>query len=115
MIRNIFAVAVVLNAMIMVAGLALVRYTRQSRQLAEAQMRFVANVSHELRTPLTVIRGAAHNIKRGVISEPAQVEKYSNLILQYAEQLGAMVEQVLELAGARKNQSAALRQPVKIV
>ena len=78
-------------------------------------MNFVANVSHELRTPLTVIRGAAHNLNRGVVQERSQIERYSGLIIQHAEQLGEMVEQVLQLAGAKKNQSAAVRQPVVLV
>ena len=95
--------------------IALVFHTRRSRQLAQAQMDFVANVSHELRTPLTVIRGAAHNIKRGVVQERAQLEQYSGLIIQHAEQLTEMIEQLLELAGARKNQAALTRKPVQLV
>ena len=110
--RRNLAVAVLLNGLIFAAGFALVRHTRHSRQLAEAQMNFVANVSHELRTPITVIRGAAHNLKRGVVQERSQIEQYSSLIMQHAEQLGEMVEQVLALAGARKRESGMVRQPV---
>src|SRR5262249_23752240 len=95
-------------------GIALVRNTRRSRQLADAQMDFVANVSHELRTPLTVIRGAAHNLKRGVVQERSQVEQYSGLILQHTEQLTQMVEQFLELAGARKNRAGLASDPVAL-
>jgi hypothetical protein len=98
--RKNFAVAVFLNGLILVAGLALVRQTRKSRQLAEQQMNFVAGVSHELRTPLTVIRGAAHNLQRGVVTERSQIEQYSGLIIQHSEQLGEMVEQVFALAYA---------------
>jgi hypothetical protein len=43
---------------------------------------------HELRTPQTVIRGAAHNLKSGLIHEREQTGKYSELIIQPAEQLG---------------------------
>jgi signal transduction histidine kinase len=103
-----------LNALILAAGFALVHYTRRSRQLAEAQMNFVANVSHELRTPLTVIRGAGHNLLRGIAREPQQIEQYSRLILEHTDQLTEMVEQVLGLSGAKKSQSAALRQPVAL-
>lgn len=112
--RRNLAVAVFLNGLIFAAGYALVRHTRHSRQLAEAQLNFVANVSHELRTPLTVIRGAAHNLKRGVVHERAQVEQYAGLIMQHAEQLGEMVEQVLTLAGARKKDGAFSSQPVVV-
>jgi signal transduction histidine kinase len=77
-------------------------------------MDFVANVSHELRTPLTVIRGAAHNLKRGVVQERGQIEQYSGLILQHTEQLTQMVEQLLELAGAWKNGAGLASDPVAL-
>jgi len=112
--RRNFAVAALVNGLILAAGVALVVHTRRSRQLAEAQMNFVANVSHELRTPLTVIRGAAHNIKRGIVQERAQLEQYSGLIIQHTEQLTEMIEQLLELAGARKNQAPLTRKPVQL-
>ncbi len=107
-------VALALNGFIIITGLALVQFTRRSRRLADAQMNFVAGVSHELRTPLTVIRGAGHNLLHGVAYQPEQIEQYSKLIIQHAEQLTEMVEQVLELAGARKNLPAALQEPVLI-
>jgi signal transduction histidine kinase len=112
--RRNLAVALLLNGLIFAAGFALLVHTRRSRKLAQAQMAFVANVSHELRTPLTVIRGAGHNLLRGVAREPGQIEQYSRLIIQHAEQLNNMVEQILELAGARKNASGSAREPVDI-
>jgi signal transduction histidine kinase len=112
--RRNLAVALLLNGLIFAAGFALLVHTRRSRKLAQAQMAFVANVSHELRTPLTVIRGAGHNLLRGVAREPGQIEQYSRLIIQHAEQLNNMVEQILELAGARKNSSGSAREPVDI-
>lgn len=112
--RRNLGVAVCINLLMFATGIALVYHTRRSRKLVEQQMSFVAGVSHELRTPLTVIRGAAHNLKRGVVSERGQVEKYSGLIIEHVEQLGEMIEQVLTLAGAQKNTSAALRQPVSL-
>ena len=112
--RRNLAVALLLNGLIFAAGFALLVHTRRSRQLAQAQMAFVANVSHELRTPLTVIRGAGHNLLRGVAREPGQIEQYSRLIIQHAEQLTNMVEQILGLAGAKKNSSAASREPVDL-
>ena len=112
--RRNLAVAVALNALILGAGWLLLRHTRRARQLAEAQMQFVANVSHELRTPLTVIRGAAHNLERGVVQEPGRIAQYSALILQHVEQLTGMVEQVLEFSGAQRNAGASPRRPVSI-
>lgn len=96
------AVSVGLDVLIFFAGCALVRYTRRSRELAEAQMDFVAGVSHELRTPLTVIHGAGHNLLHGVVKEQSQIEQYARLIVQHSSQLSEMVEQILAFAEARK-------------
>jgi len=112
--RRNLAVAGLLNLLMFATGMALVRHTRRSRQLAEAQMNFVANVSHELRTPLTVIRGAAHNLKRGIVHERSQIEQYSSLIIQHTEQLTEMIEQLLELAGAGKNRASLAHESVEL-
>ncbi len=112
--RRNLSVAILMNVLIFAAGLALVHHTRRSRQLAEAQMNFVATVSHELRTPLTVIRGAGHNLLRGVAHEPGQIEQYSKLIIQHTEQLAEMVEQILGLAGVKKNPAMPTHEPVAI-
>jgi signal transduction histidine kinase len=112
-LRNL-AVAGLINLMMLAAGIALIRHTRSCWQVAHQQMKFVTNVSHEFRTPLTVIRGAAHNIERGVVSEPEQVRKYSSLIVENCEQLTEMIEEVLAHAGAQKGGAAALRRPVML-
>ncbi len=104
--RRNLVISGLLLGLIAAAGIALVRVTGQARQLADIHIRFVANVSHELRTPLTVIRGAAHNLKRGVVREPGQIDQYAGLILQHTEQLTEMVEHLLELAGVRSNQDS---------
>ena len=107
-------VAGAINLILLATGIALIRYTRRSRQLAEQQMKFVANVSHELRTPLTVMRGAAHNLQRGLVSDPVQVNKYSSLIIEHCEHLTQMVEQVLALAGAQNGRSVVALRPVAL-
>ena len=112
--RRNLGVALLVNGLILAAGVALVFHTRRSRQLAEQQMHFVATVSHELRTPLTVIRGAGHNLLRGVVKERAQIEEYSRLIIQHAEQLKELVEQTLTLAGANKARETMRREPVDL-
>lgn len=109
--RNL-AVALALNTLVLGSGWMLLRATRRSRRLAEEQMRFVANVTHELRTPLTVIRGAAHNLRRGIVKDPGGIEKYSGLIIEHAEALGAMVEQVLNFSGDRHGET--IREPVDL-
>jgi signal transduction histidine kinase len=113
--RRNLAVAVVMNALILAASVALVVHTRRSRRLAEARMNFVATVSHELRTPLTVIRGAGHNLLRGVVKDREQIQEYSKLILQHADQLSEMVEQTLALASTQQGRPDSKREPVNLV
>ncbi len=81
--------------------IAWIRFTRRAQRLAGLQMDFVAGVSHELRTPLAVIHTAAYNLKGGVTSNPAQVEKYGALIHQESGRLKQMVEQVLRFSKAQ--------------
>jgi signal transduction histidine kinase len=81
--------------------IAWIRFTRRAQRLAELQMEFVAGVSHELRTPLAVIHTAAYNLKGGVASNPAQVERYGVLIHQESGRLKQMVEQVLRFSKAQ--------------
>jgi signal transduction histidine kinase len=110
--RRNLAIALALNGLILASGWMLLRTARRSRHLAEEQMRFVANVTHELRTPLTVIRGAAHNLKRGIVKDPGGIARYSGLIIEHAESLGVMVEQVLDFSGDRR--AEPVRQPVEL-
>lgn len=102
--RN-FAVATALIGLLFVTGVMLIRHARQAQELAREQLNFVANVSHELYTPLTVIRGAAHNLGRGIVQEPHRIATYTRLISQHAEQLTEMIEQVLELASKQRNRT----------
>lgn len=111
--RNL-GVASLVNILILAAGTALFLHTRRSLALARERMEFVATVSHELRTPLTVIRGAGHNLSRGIAREPAQIEEYSRLIVQHAERLGDLVEQTLALAGAGRSTGKQRRERVEL-
>ena len=111
--RNLI-LAFAVNGLILAAGIALVRQTHRSRVLAQSQMDFVANVSHELRTPVTVILGAAHNLKRGIVSSPEAVERYAGLIQKHGQQLSEMVQEVLEFSAARKGGAAYKKIPLEI-
>ncbi len=111
--RNL-AMALLLLSLIVIAGSALVRYTRRTRRIAEMQIDFVAGVSHELRTPLAVIRAAGHNLLSGVVKDGKQAERYSRLIVQHADQLTEMIEQVLSFASLRPGRQAIQHQPLSI-
>jgi signal transduction histidine kinase len=111
--RNLGISAAVLALMLLTATL-LVRFSREQQQLAELQLNFVAGVSHELRTPLTVIRTAAYNLRGRVAANPAQVERYGQLIQDESEKLTALVEQVLRFSSARAGHAVGERMPVAV-
>lgn len=77
---------------------------RRSQVLAQRQLDFVSAVSHEFRTPIAVIYSAAENLADGVAKEGKQVSLYGDLIKGEGKKLSAMVEQILEFAGARSGQ-----------
>jgi signal transduction histidine kinase len=110
--RRNLAVSFSLLCLILTAGFAIIRSTRQSRRLAEMQLNFVAGISHELRTPLTVIRGAGHNLLNGLVREPKQMQKYGALIVEHAELLTGIVEQVLAFTAIRNRTAPAVAKPV---
>lgn len=75
--------------------------SRRAQVLAQRQMDFVSAVSHEFRTPLAVIYSAGENLTDGVIRSEKQITQYGNLIRREGKKMSAMVEQILEFAGAR--------------
>ena len=111
--RNLGVSAGIL-ALILVSVLFLVRSSRQAQRLAEMQMNFVAGVSHELRTPLSVIGTAAFNLRRKLSHSPEQVERYGAVIEEQSARLGAMLEQILSLAGAQAGYAIRKRQDVSV-
>ncbi len=74
---------------------------QRATRFAQKQVDFVSAVSHEFRTPLAVIRSASENLIDGVVQNENQISQYGNLIKREGVKLSAMVEQILEFAGAR--------------
>ncbi len=87
---------------------------RRAKKLSQQQMDFVAGVSHELRTPLAVIDSAGYNLTKGVIKEPAQIERYGQLIRKESQRLKEMVEQMLEFAGVQSGKQQYALQPTNV-
>jgi signal transduction histidine kinase len=112
-LRNL-AVSGGILVLMMAAVAALLRFTRRAQHLAALEMEFVAGVSHELRTPLSVIRTAGHNLGRGVVRDPGQVERYGTLIRNEAERLGLIVEQVLKFSAAKAGQVIGERRRLEV-
>jgi signal transduction histidine kinase len=58
----------------------------------------IANVSHELRTPLSLIKGYAETIRDISGSVPEKREKQVNIIIEEADRLSNIVDDILNLS-----------------
>lgn len=104
-----FGALAVLGAGLVLLGVTAAREQRRSAQ----QLAFVASVSHELKTPLAVIRSAADNLVDGVVG-PEQVGRYGALIRDEGRRLSAMVDRVMDFAGARAGALVSVRDAVSL-
>ncbi len=94
--------AVGFGILLLLAGavIAILFSAQRAKMLAQRQIDFVSSVSHEFRTPLAVIYSAGENLADGVAKEDGKIESYGDLIKGEGRKLSAMVEQILEFAGA---------------
>ena len=94
---------------------AIIISSQRAKLLAQRQMDFVSSVSHEFRTPLAVIYSAGENLADGVAKRDEQVAKYGDLIKGEGKKLTAMVEQILDFAGAKSGRKKYNFAPTSIV
>ncbi|MEN3004187.1 ATP-binding protein [Dehalobacterium formicoaceticum] len=70
----------------------------KDRKLEEMRRDFVANVSHELRTPISLIQGYSEAIIDDVAESPEERNGFIKVILEEANRLKRLVEDLLELS-----------------
>lgn len=99
-LRRNLAVGFGILFLLAAAVIAIIFSAHRAKMLARRQIEFVSSVSHEFRTPLAVIYSAGENLADGVAKEDSQVLRYGDLIKGEGKKLSAMVEQILEFAGA---------------
>lgn len=90
----------------------LVVLAERARSLAEMQSEFVLGMSHELRTPLTIIRLAADNLKKGMVRNAEDAQKYGEIINTRASELTTMIEEALVFARMQSGSFIRKRIPV---
>ena len=95
-----FAVLAVLSVLICLFGRKLGGYVERAY---ESQKWFFQNVSHELKTPMMAVQGCAEGIHTGVL-DPV---KASGAILEEAEQMSDLVEELLALSRLESGQANA--------
>jgi len=101
-------------ALVAATALVLVASAQRAKRLARQQLEFVTGVTHELNTPLAAIRSAGQNLAAGIVTEPAQVRRYGDLIEKEGGRLTALVAQVLDFAGIESGSRAYAREPLSL-
>ncbi|MGE5096529.1 MAG: phosphate regulon sensor histidine kinase PhoR, partial [Betaproteobacteria bacterium] len=76
--------------------LVLTRDVTQLERVERMRSEFVANVSHELRTPLTVVAGFLEMLRDE--QDPAERERYLELMTQQSQRMQHLVEDLLTLS-----------------
>lgn len=68
------------------------------RKLENIRREFVANVSHELKTPVTAIKGFVETLRDGKAEDPAEAERFLNIINKHTDRLESIIEDLLDLS-----------------
>lgn len=113
-LRNNLAIGLSLLLLTAGAVLAIIISSVRAKAAAQRQIDFVSSVSHEFRTPLAVIKSAGENLADGVTRDATQVNRYGELIKSEGNKLNAMVEQILEFAGANSGRQKLKLEPTPV-
>lgn len=82
--------------------LVVLRDVTRLRQLENLRRDFVANASHELRTPVTSIKGFVETLLEQGIEDRQNAQRFLQIILQEANRLSALIDDILSLARIEK-------------
>ncbi len=83
------------------------------RRLDAIRTEFVANASHELKTPLTAIRGFAETLLDPAVPE-ADRQGFAHRIMDHAERMNAIVDDLLTLARLEEPGREIRREPLDL-
>lgn len=84
------------------------------KRLERVRKDFVANVSHELRTPLTSIKGYIEALIDGAKDDPKKCAEFLGIIEKHANQLNALLSDLLQLSTIESGQYQWRRGPVSV-
>ncbi|MBQ0059211.1 MAG: HAMP domain-containing protein [Lachnospiraceae bacterium] len=80
-----------------VANVELQKDNEKKTRTDEMRREFLGNVSHELKTPIALIMGYAEGLKDNVADDPESREFYTEVIIDEANKMDAMVKKLLTL------------------
>ena len=68
--------------------------SEQREQMTRENRELISNISHDLKTPITAIKGYAEGILDGVVTTPAQQEKYVRTIYNKADDMARLIDEL---------------------
>jgi two-component system phosphate regulon sensor histidine kinase PhoR len=87
------------------------------QRLESVRRDFVANVSHELKTPITSIKGFIETLRDGAVRNPADAQKFLEIVAKQADRMNSIIEDLLLLSrveqDAREAKVVLERAPVR--
>lgn len=90
------------------------RARRQVLQLERGRRELVAWVSHDLRTPIAGIRAMVEALDDGVVSEPDDVARYHEQLVNEADRLARLVDDLFELSRIEADALQLTLRPVSL-
>lgn len=81
-------------------------------RLEEIRRDFVANVSHELKTPITSIKGFVESLQDGAIDEPADAQRFLDIIARHADRLNNIIDDLLALSHIEQAGGAGIQMEI---
>ncbi|HHX59817.1 MAG TPA: cell wall metabolism sensor histidine kinase WalK [Epulopiscium sp.] len=82
-------------------------------KIEEMRKLFIENISHDLRTPLTSVKGFVQAIMDGTIP-PEQQNKYLQIVLDEAERMNKMTNDILALTKVDNNEVNINKEPFEL-
>jgi signal transduction histidine kinase len=84
--------------------------TQQEAHL-QARKELISHVSHDLRTPLSLIRGYAEGLRDQVPQTPEARDRYIHIILDRAQELEKLIQQLLDFSNMDAWKQSIPREP----
>ncbi|MFZ5827536.1 MAG: sensor histidine kinase [Bacillota bacterium] len=95
-------------------GEAVNQMTAQLDAFETRRREFLANVAHELRTPVSYIRGYTQAMAEGLVTDPAERERYQKIVQDEAVRVGRLVDDLMDLAQMEEGQMAFEQHPLDL-
>jgi signal transduction histidine kinase len=87
--------------------------TARERQ-ERAEREFVTNAAHELRTPLAAIASAVEALNDGAKEDPAERDRFLDVVDRQTARLGRLARALLVLARAQTREEPVTLQPIEL-